>query len=878
MKDAQPRAIYLSEYQSPAWAVPEVELRFQLDPADTRVHARLVCQQQRAGAPLVLLGEQMELLSLRVNGVALQAHEYSLTDSALTVSLASADVVVETEVRIRPEQNTALEGVYYSGGILCTQCEAEGFRRITYFPDRPDVLSRFTVTLEADAERFPVLLSNGNPVAKGTLDKDDLEDARHWARWEDPFPKPCYLFALVAGQLSSAHSTFTTMSGRAVDLHVWVHPKDLPKCDHALASLTRSMQWDEQRFGREYDLDVYNIVAVDDFNMGAMENKGLNIFNTKYVLASAETATDMDFEHVEGVIGHEYFHNWSGNRVTLRDWFQLSLKEGLTVFRDQEFTSDLHSRAVKRIQDVRMLRDLQFSEDASAMAHPVRPDQYIEINNFYTATVYEKGSEVVRMLHTLLGEDAFRAGLDQYFAQQDGKAATIENFVASLEAASGRDLQGFMGWYRQPGTPRVEASWAQQGEVFELTLRQAAPANVSVAQPLWIPVRMGLLHAQSGASLAFHLHAGAATEETVLELREATQTWRFTVEQPALPSLLRSFSAPVVLDAPYTRAERLLLLAHEQDGFNRWEAAQELFSDLLLERLASGSNPPADMTALEQALRHLLHSLASHDPALLAEILELPSEAWLAERVAVVDAEAIYRTRQSFQLELASALRVELLETYFRFQQIPPQARDHASMGQRALRNQVLGWLLRLPGRETEGLAVEQARSSNMTDVMGALRALVDRDGAARDTAFAAFHQQWHNEPLVLDKWFALQAGARRDDTVEQVATLYQHADFSLANPNRARSLLSVFARNPRHFHRADGAGYRFVAEAIATLDARNPQIAARLAASFNGWHRHTATCRAQAHAALQDLVSRPQLSRDVFEIVSRNLAAQEAH
>ncbi len=873
MKDAQPRAIYLSEYQSPAWAVPEVELRFQLDPADTRVHARLVCQQQRASTPLVLLGEQMELLSLRVNGVALQANEYQLSESALTLSPASADVVVETEVRIRPDQNTALEGLYYSGGILCTQCEAEGFRRITYFPDRPDVLSRFSVTLEADAERFPVLLSNGNPVAEG-----GFEDGRHWARWEDPFPKPCYLFALVAGALSSAQSAFTTMSGRAVDLHVWVHPKDLPKCDHALESLMRSMQWDEQRFGREYDLDVYNIVAVDDFNMGAMENKGLNIFNTKYVLASAETATDMDFEHVEGVIGHEYFHNWSGNRVTLRDWFQLSLKEGLTVFRDQEFTSDLHSRAVKRIQDVRMLRDLQFSEDASAMAHPVRPDQYIEINNFYTATVYEKGSEVVRMLHTLLGEEAFRAGLDHYFAGNDGKAATIEDFVTSLEAASGRDLQGFMGWYRQPGTPRVEASWSQQGDTFELTLRQAPPANVSVAQPLWIPVRMGLLHAQTGAPLAFHLNGGPASEETVLELREATQTWRFTVEQPALPSLLRSFSAPVVLAAPYTRAERLLLLAHEQDGFNRWEAAQELFSDLLLERLATGSNPSADMTALEQALRHLLHSLANHDPALLAEILELPSEAWLAERVAVVDAEAIYQARQGFQIELASALRVELLETYFRFQQIPPQARDHASMGQRALRNQVLGWLLRVPGSETEGLAVEQARSSNMTDVMGALRALVDRDGAARDAAFAAFHQHWQGEALVLDKWFALQAGARRDDTVEQVATLYQHPDFSLANPNRARSLLSVFARNPRHFHRADGAGYRFVAEAIATLDARNPQIAARLAASFNGWHRHTETCRTQAQAALQDLASRPQLSRDVFEIVSRNLAAQETH
>ena len=872
MKDAQPRAIYLSDYQSPAWTVPEVELRFQLDPADTRVHARLVCQQQRAGAPLVLLGEQMELLSLRVNGVSLQAHEYQRTDSTLTLSPASAEVVIETEVRIRPEHNTALEGVYYSGGILCTQCEAEGFRRITYFPDRPDVLSRFTVTLEADAERFPVLLSNGNPIAAG-----GLADGRHWARWEDPFPKPCYLFALVAGALSSAQSTFTTQSGRAVDLQVWVHPKDLPKCDHALASLMRSMQWDEQRFGREYDLDVYNIVAVDDFNMGAMENKGLNIFNTKYVLASAETATDADFEHVEGVIGHEYFHNWSGNRVTLRDWFQLSLKEGLTVFRDQEFTSDLHSRAVKRIQDVRMLRDLQFSEDASAMAHPVRPDQYIEINNFYTATVYEKGSEVVRMLHTLLGEAAFRAGLDHYFAHHDGKAATIEDFIASLELASGRDLQGFMGWYRQPGTPRVHASWSQQGSMFELTLRQAPPSNVAVAEPLWIPVRMGLLDAQTGEPLGVCLSGAPMCEETVLELRAATQTWRFEVERPALPSLLRSFSAPVVLDAPYTRAERLLLLAHEHDGFNRWEAAQELFSDLLLERLASGANPPADMAALEDALRHLLHNLATQDPALLAEIFELPSEAWLAERIAVVDAEAVYQARQSFQLELASALRVELLETYFRFQQIPAQARDHASMGRRALRNQVLGWLLRVPGEEIEGLAVEQARSSNMTDVMGALRAVVDRDSAARDAAFAAFHQQWQSEALVLDKWFALQAGARRDDTLEQVATLYQHPDFTLANPNRARSLLSVFARNPRHFHRADGAGYRFVAEAIATLDARNPQIAARLAASFNGWHRHTKTCRAQAYAALQDLVSRPQLSRDVFEIVSRNLAAQDA-
>ncbi|AGA90438.1 aminopeptidase N [Thioflavicoccus mobilis 8321] len=872
-----PPTIHLKDYRPPEFLIDRVELRFELDAEVTRVEALLQMRRNpaatRGDGDLHLDGEQLELEHVAIDGRPLPPAEYRVESEALILHHVPDRFRLETRVRIHPMLNTALEGLYQSGTLLCTQCEAQGFRRITYFLDRPDVMACYTTTLVADKGRYPVLLANGNPA--GT---EDLGDGRHLARWEDPFPKPSYLFALVAGDLHEVADRFTTASGRDVALRLYVEPENHDKCDHAMRSLKKAMRWDEERYGREYDLDVYLIVAVGHFNMGAMENKGLNVFNAKYVLARPDTATDQDFLGIEGVIAHEYFHNWTGNRITCRDWFQLSLKEGFTVYRDQEFSADMGSRDVKRIADVRTLRARQFPEDAGPLAHPVRPESYIEINNFYTATVYEKGAELVRMQVLLLGPEVFRRATDLYFTRHDGAAVTIEDFVRCMEEASGRDLTQFMRWYSQAGTPELTVTddWDAADGVYTLTFRQqtAPSANHPSLGPLHIPVAIGLL---DGAGRDLPLRIAEDTAEPpsgtrVLELRREEATYRFVgLRARPVPSLLRGFSAPVRVRYDYSDDDLMFLMAHDSDGFNRWDAAQTLAQRLLLRLVAEpeAAVPEGFVAAFRRALTD--HEA---DPALRAEVLKLPSEAHLGEQMAIVDVDGIHRAREGLKQAILAALRDEFRAAYEDHRDAGPYELTPAAIGRRALKNLALGYLMQDGDAEAVDLCTAQFEAgTNMTDVIAALGLLVDAGGAPAERALDTFYRRWSGDPLVLDKWFAVQAASKRPDALARVEALLGHEAFTLRNPNRLRSLVGVFCNlNPVRFHAADGAGYRFLGDRVLELDPLNPQMASRLLQALARWRCYDPDRQARMRAQLERILDAVELSKDVYEVASKTL------
>ncbi|WP_043739860.1 aminopeptidase N [Thioalkalivibrio nitratireducens] len=876
MKDATPRMILLSDYQPPDWRVEALELRFELDPEDTRAHSRLRVRRRDGsapGAPLRLHGRDLQRLSIAVNGAEPSPGGCVEDREGLLLSGLPDVAEIAIETRIRPDANTALEGLYVSGGSLCTQCEPEGFRRITYFPDRPDVLTRYRVRLEADAARYPVLLANGNRVDAGSL-----PEGRHYAVWEDPFPKPSYLFALVAGDLACVADRFTTRSGREVALEIYVEHHNRERCAHALASLQRAMRYDEEAFGREYDLDVYMIVAVDDFNMGAMENKGLNLFNAKYVLASPDTATDDDYVHIESVIAHEYFHNWSGNRVTCRDWFQLSLKEGLTVFRDQEFTTDCTLFGVKRVDDVQRLRAFQFPEDAGPLAHPVRPDRYAEINNFYTMTVYEKGAELIRMLRTLIGRDAFRRGLDRYFQRFDGQAVTTDDFVTVMAEVSGRDLAQFQRWYTQAGTPQVTARtrFDAQAGVLQLDLAQRTPPTPGQHEkdPLQVPVRVALL-GRDGRRLSARLGGAPEAAEWVLELTAGEQSFqlRGLREPPAAVSWLRGFSAPVLLEAGQGTDELAHLVANDDDAFARWDAAQTLLRRAVIARVEDAVDPTLE-AALTTAMAALLEDSAV-EPVLLAALLELPAHRELMESFERADPVAVDQARRAVEQSLFAPLAERLSA------RAPERARwdDGAftaeAMGERRLLNRLLAVRV---AAGAEGALQEAARqyheARSQTLAMGALAAVNESAECVRGELLADLEHRYRHDPLVLDKWFALESASQVGDGFARLERLLEHPGFRWSNPNRVRAVLGPFmAQNHRHFHRVDGAGYQRIAGYLERLDALNPQTAARLVIPLTRWRRLDEARSARMRASLEELAGKG-LSKDLADVVERGLAS----
>ncbi|MES2025880.1 MAG: aminopeptidase N [Pseudomonadota bacterium] len=876
-------AIYRKDYTPPSYWVRTVEMGFDLDPSNTRVATRMTLERNAASSEkaVVLHGEELELVQIRLNGKNLSKRDYKLVDGLLRIPTTAGKITLEIETLIRPDKNTSLMGLYVSNGNFFTQCEAEGFRKITYFPDRPDVMAQYTVMLRGDKKKYPVLLSNGNLIEQG-----DLGDGRHYALWEDPFKKPSYLFALVAGQLVCQEQTEKLKSGREALLQVWVEEGNLDKTQHAMDSLVNSIHWDEERYGLELDLDRFMIVAVGDFNMGAMENKGLNIFNTKFVLANPRIATDTDYANIEAVVGHEYFHNWTGNRVTCRDWFQLSLKEGLTVFRDQEFSADMigtdSGRAVKRIDDVRVLRQAQFPEDAGPMAHPVRPDSFVEISNFYTVTIYEKGAEVVRMYQTLLGRDGFRKGMDLYFERHDGQAVECDDFRAAMTDANGRDLTQFERWYSQAGTPRVKVTTAYDADkqTYDITLAQSCPPTPGQAKklPFHIPVAVGLLDGK-GKDMPLSLNGHSGQPETlVLELTSNQQTFHFTnVTEKPVPSLLRNFSAPVVLEYEYSDEELAFLMAHDSDAFNRWEAGQRLATRRLLALTATaqkaGSTLSVDV-ALSDSLRASLNDLAL-DPAFRETVLTLPAETVIAEQMDVIDPQAIHTVRRFLRLALAQDLRKDFSSVYAANQTDGSYSPDAASSGKRALKNLALSYLSELDDADAHALAQEQYdAANNMTDRMASLAALANSQAPGRAAALAKFYSDFEQEPLVVDKWFSLQAMARTTD-VATVRTLMKHPAFSIKNPNRARSLIFSFCNgNPSRFHAADGSGYAFWAEQVIALDAINPQVAARLARSLDRWRKYAPALQEKMRAALQQVADTAKLSKDTREVVGKSLAA----
>ena len=857
---AAPAIIRREDYAQPDWLVPDVALDFRLDAQRTEVNARLtVTRNGEHDRPLLLDGEELDLLALSVDGVPVPQEQWQRTDTGVRLPLPGASHVVETKVAIAPARNSQLMGLYASGGLLCTQCEAEGFRRITYFPDRPDILSRYSVRMEADKALYPVLLSNGDPVESG-----EGEGGRHWARWNDPFPKPCYLFALVAGDLACNADSFTTMSGRQVKLGIWVREADLPATDYAMTALKNSMAWDERTYGREYDLDVFNIVAVSDFNFGAMENKGLNIFNSRYILVDPDTATDLDYDGVEGVVAHEYFHNWSGNRITCRDWFQLSLKEGLTVYRDQCFSADMGSEPVKRIEDVRVLRAGQFPEDGGPLAHPVRPESYMEISNFYTATVYNKGAEVIRMMAQILGPEGYRKGTDLYFERHDGQAVTCEDFIRAMEEGGGADLSQFRLWYSQAGTPRVVATMTHDPEArrVTLTLSQTVPdtPEQSGKEPMVLPLRTALFDRQSGER----------REERLLMLTEGEQSFTFDgIGGPPVLSINRGFSAPVILDAPRTQDELAFLSAHDDDPFARYEAMQQLMVNALVEAVVSGE---LDAGAVIESVR-----TSATDPALddafIAEAVRLPSEAYIGDQMLVVDPQAIHEAREAMQAAVGTALEPLWRDIHKRTARAGFSL-EPGDKGARKLRNVALSYIAASGAEDAAALALAQFEGAhNMTERQGALAVLANGESAERDKALAAFYDRYSGNALVLDKWFQTQALAFHPDTVAIVEALGQHADFTLSNPNRVRALYGAFAANQWAFHDGEGEGYRLLADLILVLDPINPQTAARMVPPLGRWRRFDSVRAAKMRAELQRIVAQPRLSRDVMEQVSKSLA-----
>lgn len=878
---AKPQTIFLKEYRQPAYWINKVELEFDLAASLTQVTSHLTVRRNttvaKADTPLVLDGDELQLVSVALNSAALSPEQYQLTEASLTIRQVPEHFILTTVVRIAPDKNTALEGLYHSGKMLCTQCEAEGFRRITYFPDRPDVMSRYQVKLIADKKKYPVLLSNGNRKSYGELPGD-----KHFAVWEDPSLKPCYLFALVAGDLKHIEDHYVTMSGRKVTLQLYTEAENIHKCDHAMRSLKQAMAWDEQTYGREYDLDVFMIVAVNDFNMGAMENKGLNIFNASCVLASPDTATDDDYYNIQSIVGHEYFHNWSGNRVTCREWFQLSLKEGFTVFRDQEFSADLNSRGVKRIDDVNVLRNAQFAEDSSPMAHPVRPDRYIEINNFYTVTVYNKGAEVVRMIRNLVGATGFRNGTDLYFSRHDGQAVTTDDFVAAMEQANDIDLTQFKRWYDQAGTPvlHVAGRYNAVKRQYQLTVTQSTPPTPDQKEklPFHIPVAIGLLDSQ-GHEQPLRLKGEATTGQTqcVLQIKSAQQEFIFEdIPTPPVPSLLRGFSAPVKLNFQRSEDDLAFLLAHDPDDFNRWDAGQSLALQEILRQITAFQRrePLPEPERLRDALRIVMRD-GRIDKMLLSQILTLPSEGYLADQMDVVDVDAIYHARLFSRRYLARQLFDEFEQIYTDNSRSDKYEFNSKMMAARALKNVALGYLMETEApKAIERCFQQYSKANNMTDRQAALAILCHYDIPERKLALEDFYQHFEHDTQVVDKWFALQARSRLPDVFMHINTLLNHPAFSLKNPNKVRALISSFCvGNPVHFHRKDGAGYRFLTDQILTLNKTNPQIASRLAKIISRWRRYDPTRQELLQASLQRILAEPGLSGDVYEVVSKSLA-----
>jgi len=875
MKEGQPQAVYLKDYTPPHFFIDQVYLEFELGEEATIVTSHMQIRSNPdygdASQILDLHGEDQDLQFIELDEVRLNAEQYSCSDEALLIPNVPKQFSLVIQTRITPQANTSLEGLYKSSGNFCTQCEAQGFRKITYFLDRPDVMSKFTVRIQADKSRYPVLLSNGN------LKEEGVVGDQHFAIWEDPFPKPSYLFALVAGDLVFLEGSHRTTSGKDIVLRIYTEEHNADKCEHALRSLQKAMQWDEQRFGLECDLDIYMIVAVDDFNMGAMENKGLNIFNSSCVLARADTSTDAEFMHIEAVVAHEYFHNWTGNRVTCRDWFQLSLKEGLTVFRDQEFTSDVTSRAAKRISDVRSLRAYQFAEDASPMAHPVRPASFMEINNFYTLTVYEKGAEIVRMYQTMFGVDGFRKGMDLYFQRHDGQAVTTDDFAAAMADSNNADLTEFKRWYEQAGTPvvKVKDHWDAATNSYQMECQQSCPPTheSNDKQPFFIPIKTSLLKEDGGCLV----------DSQILNLNQHQQKFEFKdVASKPVPDLLQEFSAPVQLQYDYTNDQLALLLKHSSDSFNRWNAGNRLALNVLLEKIVNKkvankaiSKEISSIATLKEALAHAIEPNVT-EASLLAELLILPNEKDLEEHLEIIDMRVCVSACDELQKEIAQHLEVALLNTYRAcFKNIEYQY-NADEMARRRLQNVCLQLLCTLNKDEYRLFAVEQfQQANNMTEQVGAINALIHVESEQREQVLSAFENKWLNDNLVMDKWFAMHARSKIPSALDNVQSLMQHSVFTISNPNKVRSLIGAFAgQNAYHFHNPDGSGYEFVAQQVITLNDKNPQIASRLVRTLMNWRKYVDPCGEKMHQQLERIAQHKTLSKDVFEIVSKSLKA----
>lgn len=878
MEKDKPVQIRRSDYKVFDFILQTVDLDFDLGQEKTMVTCRTQYirnpKSSDKGSALRLYGEELELVSVKINDNQLRQEQYTVTDRSLTIRSVPEEFVLEIVNVIYPEKNSSLEGLYRSSGNYCTQCEAEGFRKITYHPDRPDVLSAYTTRIEASRDLCPVMLSNGNLVESG-----DVGDSRHYVVWEDPYPKPSYLFALVAGNLVAIEDEFVTKSGRLVTLKIYVEERNREKCDHAMNSLKKAMKWDEEIYGLEYDLEMFMIVAVDDFNMGAMENKGLNIFNSKYVLTTQETGTDLDFLGVEGVISHEYFHNWTGNRVTCRDWFQLSLKEGLTVFRDQEFSSDMNSRPVQRIEDVRSLKDFQFKEDASPMAHPVRPESYIEINNFYTSTVYNKGAEVIRMMHTLLGKENFRAGMDLYFKRHDGQAVTCDDFVAAMSDASGRDLEKFKRWYSQAGTPRldVKTEWDRTKSEYKILIRQSCPPTPGQPEklPFHMPVKIGLLD-EHGNSLCL---TSEKDDSEILELTEQEQGFVFhDIRSKPTLSFLRDFSAPVRVGRFQSRAELANLAMHDKNHFNRWDSFTRLTSEVILEiseDLELGKETVVDQGFLK-AVSSTLQS-GEEDPALLALSLKLPSESSLAQEVEVVDPDNLHYARETVRKTTGRHNKDRLLQLYHDNHGEKEYSIEPLAMARRGLKNITLTYLMGLdplPDEIKELCLQQYYQAQNMTDCVGALSCLTNIECSEREDVFKDFYAKWSESPLVIDKWFALQGLSTLPDTLDKVLSLMEDSAFTLNNPNKVRALIGSFCSgNHFRFHSKEGEGYRFLGDRILELNGINPQIAARLVSPIIQWRRYEPHRQELMRSELERIIAQRTISKDVYEIVFKSLA-----
>ncbi|MFK5914081.1 MAG: aminopeptidase N [Woeseiaceae bacterium] len=879
-KETAPKTVLLKDYQPPRYLLESVSLDFELFETKTQVRTKLKFSKNNnnneSDQSLLLNGQNLELKSLKLNGKKLSNSDYTLNEEGLLINECPDDFTLEIHNEINPLENKALEGLYLSSGMYCTQCEAEGFRRITYFPDRPDVMSKYEVTLHADKIKYPQLLSNGNLIAKG-----EDEGGRHWATWQDPSLKPSYLFALVAGDLHCQEDSYTTISGRNVSLQVFVEHENSHKCDHALASLKQAMKWDEDVYGREYDLDVYMIVAVNDFNMGAMENKGLNIFNSSCVLASPETATDADFYNIQSIIAHEYFHNWSGNRVTCRDWFQLSLKEGFTVFRDQEFSADLNSRATKRIDDVNVLRTHQFAQDSGPMAHPIRPDHYIEISNFYTVTVYNKGAEIVRMIKNIVGAEGFRSGTDLYFNRHDGQAVTTEDFVAAIEDATKVDLSLFKNWYSQAGTPvlDIETQYDNSEKIFSLTIKQSCADTVGQTnkKSFHIPLQMGLINSD-GDDIELIIQGETSTnvKNMTLALTKEKQTFVFSdVKSKPILSLNRNFTSPVKINSEQSDEELTFLFANDSNAFNRWEAGQTLAINVLLSLVSDiqkNKKLGLDDSVLQAYKNTLCHPTL--DQALIAQAMTLPSESYLADQCETVDVDAIHKARTFMKKAIAQSLKNEFKTVYDACENNKTYSFNAKDMAMRDLKSLCLSYLMCLQGKETIENSLTTIKSAtNMTDVLSALSSLSQYDIPERHAALEQFYEKWKHDAQVVEKWFAIQATADFPNVLDKINTLMQHEAFSITNPNKVRSLIGRFcAGNIVHFHNITGSGYTFLADQVLTLDAMNPQIAARLVQNFSRWRRYDEMRQQLMKQQLERIIKEEGLSKDVFEIVSRSL------